>query len=135
MKHLSQAEFVDLIESQSPLPAARAQHAEECERCRTEAESLRAMRLVASRDAMPEPSPLFWDHFSARVAEQVRNRTRPVCTSGRLEGEPLRDVGRGRDDCCNADHDRLVASHASCARAAHARPNRCGLAGARRGSG
>jgi len=78
MKHLSQAEFVDLVESRSPLPAARARHAEECERCRTEAESLRTMRLVASSDAIPEPSPLFWDHFSARVAEQVRHEPRPA---------------------------------------------------------
>jgi hypothetical protein len=89
MKHLNQAEFVDLIESRSSLPAARAQHARECERCRAEAESLRAMRLVASSDAMPEPSPLFWDHFSARVAEQVRKEPRPVAPSAGWRMNPF----------------------------------------------
>ncbi len=72
MKHLSEAEFVDLIESSPALPVDRALHVETCARCREEAEMIRAMRSLAAADETPEPSPLFWDHFSARVAEEVR---------------------------------------------------------------
>jgi hypothetical protein len=82
MNHLSDAEFVDLIESGSALPAERARHVERCDRCRTEAETLRSMRIIASRDAVPDPSPLFWDHFSARVVEQVRNEPLPAPSAG-----------------------------------------------------
>jgi hypothetical protein len=82
MNHLSRPEFVDLIESRATLPAERVRHAEGCERCRAEAEMLRATRLMASDDAVPEPSPLFWDHFSARVAEHVRNEPVPAPSAG-----------------------------------------------------
>jgi hypothetical protein len=78
MKHLSRAEFVDLIESAPALPAERAQHVEQCERCRQEAATLCAMRLMVSDDETQEPSPLFWDHFSARVAEQLRREPVPA---------------------------------------------------------
>jgi hypothetical protein len=78
IKHLSRAEFVDLIDSSPALPAERAQHVETCAQCREETEMLRAMRALAAADAMPEPSPLFWDHFSARVAEEVRREPVPA---------------------------------------------------------
>jgi len=79
--HLSRGEFVDLIESSTALPAERAHHVEQCERCRQEAATLRAMRSMVSDDETQEPSPLFWDHFSARVAEQLRRE--PVPTAER----------------------------------------------------
>jgi len=78
MKHLSRAEFVDLIESSAALSAARTLHVEQCAQCRERAEALRAVRSMARADEMPEPSPLFWDHFSARVAAELRNEPAPV---------------------------------------------------------
>src|SRR5262245_36949809 len=81
MAHLSRVEFVDLIDASPALPAERAQHVETCQQCREHAEMLRAMRSLAAADETPEPSPLFWDHFSARVTEQLRRE--PVPTPSR----------------------------------------------------
>jgi hypothetical protein len=78
MKHLSRIEFVDLVESSAALPVDRLRHLESCEQCRGQAETLRAMRSMASADDTPEPSPLFWIHFSARVAEQLRGEPAPA---------------------------------------------------------
>ena len=73
MTHCSRSEFVDLIESSPSLAPDRVRHVEACERCRAEAETLRAAVALARADDGAEPSPLFWDHFSMRVAEAVRN--------------------------------------------------------------
>jgi hypothetical protein len=78
MKHLSRSEFVDLIESSPSLPPDRVRHLEVCERCRAEAETLRVVMAMTQTDEGSEPSPLFWDHFAARVAEAVR--TEPPVT-------------------------------------------------------
>jgi len=72
MKHLSRAELVDFIEGPSLVPAGRALHVSTCDKCRTQADALRSMRTLATTDEVPEPSPLFWDHFAARVADAVR---------------------------------------------------------------
>ena len=67
--HLSESEFVDLIEE--TLEARRAAHVESCASCREQAGALRAMlRDTASLD-VPEPSPLFWEHFAARVRGDI----------------------------------------------------------------
>lgn len=73
MKHLNRSEFVDLIESSPSLPPDRVRHVDTCESCRIEADTLRAVMALAQTDEGAEPSPLFWDHFSARVSEAVRN--------------------------------------------------------------
>jgi hypothetical protein len=70
MKHLSEVELVDLIEH--ALAPARAQHVERCNDCRARVEGLRNMLTRASEVDVPEPSPLFWEHFSSRVRESVR---------------------------------------------------------------
>jgi hypothetical protein len=76
--HLSRAEFVDLIEASPSLPAKCLRHVETCARCREQAEILRAMHAVAATDQIPEPSPLFWDHFSARVSERMHREPLPA---------------------------------------------------------
>jgi len=78
IKHLSRAEFVDLIDSPSSLPADRAQHVQACAPCREEADMLRTMRALAAENETPEPSPLFWDHFAARVREELRREPLPA---------------------------------------------------------
>jgi hypothetical protein len=93
MKHLNRAELVDFIEASPLLPAGRARHVSVCNHCRAETDALRSMRALATTDEVPEPSPLFWDHFSARVADAVREeepgRDRPAAAGMHWRRAPL----------------------------------------------
>lgn len=71
MTHLDESQFVDLIDG--VLPPARAEHVDECDACRARLAALRAALEAARSDERREPSPLFWDHFAARVSEAVRH--------------------------------------------------------------
>ena len=78
MSHVKPEQFVDLAEG--TLSETAVPHLAACEACRRELAGLRAMMAEASHVETPEPSPLFWDHFSARVREAaaeeaVRPRT------------------------------------------------------------
>ncbi|MGB7217627.1 MAG: hypothetical protein WBD07_02365 [Vicinamibacterales bacterium] len=75
MKHLSPDEFIDLAEgarAETDLP-----HLSTCAKCRRQLVDLRASlsslsgAQVGAGNDVSEPSPLFWDHFSARVREAV----------------------------------------------------------------
>jgi hypothetical protein len=69
MKHFSPSEFVDFAEG--TLAPARAAHADGCDECRAQGALIGdAMRATAAAQ-VPEPSPLFWEHFSARVREGI----------------------------------------------------------------
>jgi hypothetical protein len=64
--HLSPQEFVDAAEG--TLTAPRRSHVEACSACGGQVASLRqVMSDVDLAAAVPEPSPLFWEHFSQRV--------------------------------------------------------------------
>jgi len=64
--HLSPSEFVEAVER--TLDASRLAHLGACETCRREVADLAAlMQDVQATVVAPEPSPLFWDHFSRRV--------------------------------------------------------------------
>ena len=70
MSHLSASEFVDLAEG--TLAPQRAAHAAHCEVCRAQAAVVQdALGLTNDAAPVPEPSPLFWDHLSARVREAI----------------------------------------------------------------
>ena len=73
MTHLSPSELVEFVEG--TLATRRAGHAEACDTCRAAAAEFdRAMQRAAILDeGVPEPSPLFWDHLSARVRDAVAN--------------------------------------------------------------
>lgn len=73
--HLRPDEFVDAMDG--ALPAARHAHLENCAECRTEMDTLLSMQAEARGDDAHEPSPLFWDHFSARVREATANDAAP----------------------------------------------------------
>lgn len=75
MKHLTHDGLVEAAESPE-VPPQFARHLHECATCRDEVESLRAVLARAADDRLLEPSPLFWDHFSARVSEAVRDQER-----------------------------------------------------------
>lgn len=65
MNHLSSDELVDLVEG--TIGAERLAHVQRCAACGVQAEQLRTVLRDAKALSVPEPSPLFWQHFSARV--------------------------------------------------------------------
>ncbi len=67
--HLTDAELTDLAEGLRA--EASAPHLRACGGCRRRLGDLRAAISLASGLDVPEPSPLFWDHLSARISEQV----------------------------------------------------------------
>lgn len=69
MRHLTASELLDLAEGAGM--AATATHLASCEACRQEVKDLQATLSVAAAVDVPEPSPLYWEHFSARVREGV----------------------------------------------------------------
>lgn len=71
MRHLTEAELVDLVDG--ALAPSRQAHLDACDTCRTAESELREMLGRTGEIQIPEPSPLFWEHFSARVHEGVRN--------------------------------------------------------------
>lgn len=68
MTHLRESELIDVAEG---LEGAAADHAAQCERCREMVAMLRETIAGVRAVDVPEPSPLFWDHFSARVRQAV----------------------------------------------------------------
>ena len=74
--HLSIEEFVDAIDA--TLPADRRAHLQSCEACRREMSELGVLaKDVEASAVVPEPSPLFWDHFSRRVKEATATTSVP----------------------------------------------------------
>jgi hypothetical protein len=67
--HLNADELVDLAEGARP--ESSAPHLAACPQCRAQLDDLRAMMSAAAGVDVPEPSPLFWDHFSQRVHDAV----------------------------------------------------------------
>jgi hypothetical protein len=66
-RHLDPEEFVDALDG--ALSGARLEHLHGCDECRSELAMLAATAQEAGEAGVPEPSPLFWDHFSARVKQ------------------------------------------------------------------
>lgn len=82
MSHLTDLDLMDAVEDHPRmLSADRRRHLDACERCRDRVDELRALIAQAADADVPEPSPLFWDHFAARVREGI---------DGAEPGEPLR---------------------------------------------
>ena len=73
MTHLSESEILDAAEAR--LSAERRRHAETCTACAHQIEDLRDVLARTVGTDVPEPSPLFWDHFSARVRDEIANET------------------------------------------------------------
>ena len=67
MTHLTAEQFVEALDG--ALSGVHARHLDACEACQRELGDMRRLLTVARADEMPEPSPLFWEHLSARVAE------------------------------------------------------------------
>jgi hypothetical protein len=67
--HLRDTEFADLLDG--ALGADRQAHLKTCQACREKADELTATLAAVEDRVVPEPSPLFWDHFSARVRAAI----------------------------------------------------------------
>jgi len=67
-RHLTPAQMIDAAESGRPVGTP---HLASCEQCRRQVADLRSAMSAAANTDVPEPSSLFWDHFSARVTEAV----------------------------------------------------------------
>lgn len=79
--HLTDSEFVEHVEG--VLRPDRVAHVESCEPCRREAEALASVLVDARAADVPEPSPLFWDHFSAQVRDAI-DQPQPSGVAGGL---------------------------------------------------
>src|SRR6185295_3903219 len=75
MRHLTTDELVDLVEGTTK--DADVPHLAACESCRRQLGDLRTTMTDAASVDVPEPSPLFWHHFSARVREAVASEATP----------------------------------------------------------
>lgn len=75
MRHLTPEELLDLAEGSRPLSSAP--HLTACEVCRQQLDELRGAMATLDAD-VPEPSPLFWEHFSTRVREAVAAESQPA---------------------------------------------------------
>jgi len=73
--HLTSDELLDLAEGARPVSSAP--HLTVCEACRHELDELRSVMTTLDVE-VPEPSPLFWDHFSTRVREAVAVEASPA---------------------------------------------------------
>ena len=69
MRHLQSDDLIDLAEG-ARLESS-APHLQTCDQCRRRLADLRASMSAAADVDVPEPSPLFWDHFSARVRAAI----------------------------------------------------------------
>jgi hypothetical protein len=75
MRHLTADELVDAAEG--TLAADRQRHVDQCEACRREVSVLATLLREAGSVPVPEPSPLFWEHLSARVRQAVQAEDPP----------------------------------------------------------
>lgn len=73
MNHLSPAEFVDAADN--ALAPSRAAHLAACGRCRERLADVRGALAASRTDDVPEPSPLYWQHMTARVRERLTGET------------------------------------------------------------
>src|SRR5438093_9275944 len=71
--HLTPDDLVDL--AKGTRPESSAPHLASCATCRAQLNEMRAMMSAAADVDVPEPSPLFWDHFSQHVHDAVANDT------------------------------------------------------------
>ena len=72
--HLHSEELVDIAEGARA--ESSAPHLAACAACRTQLSEMRAVMSAVADVDVPEPSPLFWDHLSARVSDAVAREPR-----------------------------------------------------------
>jgi hypothetical protein len=81
MTHLSPDQLVDALEGQATLRESAAEHLATCEHCQAELAAMAETLGEARTWAMPEPSPLFWEHLSRRVRAATSEEALPLAPS------------------------------------------------------
>jgi hypothetical protein len=77
-RHFTSEQLIALAEDAgTKLSESQALHLGQCAECRHQVADLRAMMTAVEDATVPEPSPLFWDHFSARVRDAVAAEQNP----------------------------------------------------------
>jgi hypothetical protein len=76
LNHLTPDELIDALDG--TVAASAAAHLSACDRCQRELSQLTAAWLEVRQVPTPEPSPLFWDHLSARVRTAVDHDQSPA---------------------------------------------------------
>ena len=76
MTHLTADELIDAMEGL--LEAGRQAHLDACEQCRHQLADLSSVLREARAVDMPEPSPIFWQHFSQRVRTAIDAEALPA---------------------------------------------------------
>lgn len=75
-RHLDDAQMVDAVDGR--LDQAAAAHLASCASCESRQRTLRdVLQSVAENDSVPEPSPLFWEHFPSRVRRAIDTPPQP----------------------------------------------------------
>ncbi len=69
MTHLTSVELVDALDH--ALEPSRQIHLDACQRCQQQRSELDAVLKTARGVAVPEPSPLYWQHLSARITTAI----------------------------------------------------------------
>jgi negative regulator of sigma E activity len=67
--HLTPVESIDALDG--TLPEDRRAHLDQCARCRADVSALADTAGDIGHGDVPEPSPLFWDHQSRRIAAAI----------------------------------------------------------------
>ena len=76
MRHLSPDQLLDVAEGTRT--GREFPHLESCPICARQVADLRSALAAASDVQVPEPSPLFWDHLSARIRTAVADSDPPA---------------------------------------------------------
>lgn len=74
MTHLTSEQLIDALEGREPFThrsLGEGGHLATCEHCQVELASLSSVLAEAKQSSVPEPSPLFWQHFSKRVRTAI----------------------------------------------------------------
>lgn len=74
--HLSADNLLALAESRGSDPDRR--HVDRCAACAATVADLRATLGWVAADDVPEPSPLFWEHLSARIGRAIDDEPLPA---------------------------------------------------------
>ena len=75
MTHLTSDELIDAMEG--ILAAERQAHLATCDACQRQLAELSGVLTEAKQTSVPEPSPLFWPHFSERVRVAIDHEAAP----------------------------------------------------------
>ena len=79
MTHLTAEQIVEALDG--VLATSERAHLDACESCQREIASLAALLKETQAVELPEPSPLFWNHFTARVHEATSGLAVPPVTA------------------------------------------------------